>query len=105
MAIELLKNLSNLIELVLAEFMHFTMRVVEVIKTYNINLSRISFSSDMRALRSAEETLEFLPDIPESVHGEKEWQTLTQSALLLSTLELHNATNHAYWINYLRSYG
>jgi hypothetical protein len=79
--------------------------VVDVIKTYNINLSRVCFASDMRSLRSAEEALEFLPDITEGVREEEQWQSLTESALLLSTLELQNASNHAYWVNYLRNCG
>ena len=57
MAIELLENLRDLEELVLAEFSHLTPRVVDVIKAYNINLTRICFAGDLRSLRTAEEAL------------------------------------------------
>jgi hypothetical protein len=91
--------------LVLAEFGHLTPRVVDVIKAYNINLTRICFAGDLRSLRSSEETLEFLPDIVEGIRPEELWQSLADSALILSTLELQNPTNQTYWINYMRNCG
>ena len=79
--------------------------MVDIIKTYNINLTRICFAGDLRSLKSSEETLEFLPDIVERQRPEELWQSLADSALNLSTLELQNPTNHTYWINYMRNYG
>jgi hypothetical protein len=103
LAIELLTNLSHLQELVLAEFVDLTPGLMEVIKTYNPNLTRICFSYDMQSLKSAEEALEFLPDIPEGLRSESYWQSLTDSGLMLTNLELQNASYHGYWVNYIRN--
>lgn len=42
---------------------------MEVIKTYNTQLTRICFSIDMENLRIIEESLEFLPDITEGLRS------------------------------------